>query len=295
MSLDDFLLLLKGKQRLYYKYRQNILTKQENRQIKLLIKQRILEYIEFQGMSMYSFYRDSGITRNTFSAQSGISELNLMKFRRYAPEVSLHWLVEGKGEMFQQWAPIAERDSFRLPDKKNFHYAPEIRLSRVSDVKANYRIESKQAVSRTDESIPLYELKEGKDLINLLWRGESEGVPIGQLVTSGAPPCDGGGRVSTDNFPLFGKGDIIFYRKCSPADESVCDGLCFILYEDHGKEIFSIRKISTGSTSWSIRLEDDDSGFVSQEISRSEIRAMAKIVGSIRFGIPKDGLLVSKE
>lgn len=259
------------------------MTKQENRQIKLLIKQRILEYIEFQGMSMYSFYRDSGITRNTFSARSGISELNLMKFRHYAPEVSLHWLVEGKGGMFQQWAPVAEGDSFRLLDRENLRYDPKIRLSRVSDVVADYRVESEQTTSGTNDTIPLYELKEGENLADLLWRRGSEVVPAGQLVTSGTLSCDGVFRVATNDLPLFKKGDILFYKECSPVDESICDGLCFILYEDHGEEISSVGKVSAGSTPGLIRLEGDNSGLVSKEIFRSEIRAVAKIVGSIRF------------
>lgn len=68
-------------------------------QEKSLIKQNILQYIEYLGISKYDFYKKSGITRGVLDQTSGISEENTTKFLAYAPEVNIDWLLTGKGKM----------------------------------------------------------------------------------------------------------------------------------------------------------------------------------------------------
>lgn len=66
-----------------------------------LIKKRILEYIDYKGVSKYKFYQDSGITRGVLDKKGGIAEDNVAKFVAYEPNINLEWLILGQGKMLK--------------------------------------------------------------------------------------------------------------------------------------------------------------------------------------------------
>lgn len=70
-------------------------------QEKSIIKQNILKYLDFKGISPYKFYQDSGITRGILSQNNGMSEENTTKFLAYSPDISIEWLLTGKGSMLK--------------------------------------------------------------------------------------------------------------------------------------------------------------------------------------------------
>lgn len=72
---------------------------QEKRQEKSPIKQNILLYLAQKGVSTYEFYKESGVTRGILQQNNGISEDNIARFLAYAPDVSVEWLITGRGEM----------------------------------------------------------------------------------------------------------------------------------------------------------------------------------------------------
>ena len=72
---------------------------QEKRQEKSPIKQNILLYLAQKGVSSYEFYKESGVTRGILQQNNGISEDNIARFLAYAPDVSVEWLITGRGEM----------------------------------------------------------------------------------------------------------------------------------------------------------------------------------------------------
>lgn len=74
---------------------------QENRQEKSQIKQKILLYLQKKGVSLYEFYKNTGVTRGILTQNNGINEDNLAKFLAYAPDVSPEWLLTGRGEMLK--------------------------------------------------------------------------------------------------------------------------------------------------------------------------------------------------
>lgn len=71
-------------------------------QEKSQIKQNILLYIDFIGISKYDFYRRTGITRGVLDQPTGISEDNIAKFIAYFAEVNIEWLITGKGNMLKK-------------------------------------------------------------------------------------------------------------------------------------------------------------------------------------------------
>lgn len=72
---------------------------QEKRQEKSPIKQNILLYLAQKGVSPYEFYKESGVTRGILQQNNGISEDNIARFLAYAPDISVEWLITGRGEM----------------------------------------------------------------------------------------------------------------------------------------------------------------------------------------------------
>ena len=71
-------------------------------QEKSLIKQNILSYLAFKGISTYAFYKDSGVTRGVLQQSNGISEDNIARFLAYAKDASPSWLLTGEGPMLKE-------------------------------------------------------------------------------------------------------------------------------------------------------------------------------------------------
>lgn len=65
------------------------------------IKEKILEYLEYKGISKYRFYLDSGIARGVLDKPTGLTEDNIVKFIIYAQDIALEWLFLSKGSMIK--------------------------------------------------------------------------------------------------------------------------------------------------------------------------------------------------
>ena len=76
-----------------------------------IIKQRILQYLDFKRISKYQFYKKTGITNGILSQNNGISEDNLMRFLNYFSEISPDWLFYGRGEMLRAVGAVRGQES----------------------------------------------------------------------------------------------------------------------------------------------------------------------------------------
>lgn len=66
-----------------------------------VIKQNIIQYLDFKGISKYEFYQKTGVSNGVLSQSSGMSEENTMRFLSYYDDVNPEWLLTGKGEMLR--------------------------------------------------------------------------------------------------------------------------------------------------------------------------------------------------
>jgi len=80
-----------------------------------LIKQNILKYLEFKGVTAYRFYKENDVTRGILTQNNGITEENLLKFIRFAQDISLEWLLTGEGSMLKPDASFVPPDE--TPDE----------------------------------------------------------------------------------------------------------------------------------------------------------------------------------
>lgn len=67
-----------------------------------IIKEKILQFLEYKGVSKYEFYQKTGVSNGILSQKNGISEDNLLKFLSVFNDISLDWLLLGKGTMLRE-------------------------------------------------------------------------------------------------------------------------------------------------------------------------------------------------
>lgn len=82
------------------KYNRDITTIQNNMSKNSILKKRILEYLNYKGVTKYESYQKTGVSNGVLSQGSGLSEDNLMKYLSYYSDINTEWLLTGKGPMF---------------------------------------------------------------------------------------------------------------------------------------------------------------------------------------------------
>ena len=66
-----------------------------------IIKERILKYLDFKGISKYECYQKTGNTNGILSQPNGISEDNLLKFLSHYKDINQEWLLFGNGQVLK--------------------------------------------------------------------------------------------------------------------------------------------------------------------------------------------------
>lgn len=131
-----------------------------------ILKQRILEYLAFKGISKYECYKNTGITNGVLSQNNGMSEENLLRFLSCYSDVNPTWLILGKGNMLieelKQQDPITvvshESDAYyKMYEKKDAEASAlkeEVGMlkERIKQLETNMptgRIEQQRAMKET--------------------------------------------------------------------------------------------------------------------------------------------------
>lgn len=94
---------------------------------KSLVKQNILQVIEYKGISKYEFYKKTRITRGVLDQNNGMSEENIARFLAYFTDIDANWLLTGNGSMLrdQSEGPPDQAEVIRLL-KEKIHDQQEI-------------------------------------------------------------------------------------------------------------------------------------------------------------------------
>jgi hypothetical protein len=61
-----------------------------------VVKERILQYLDFKGITKYKMYQETGIANGVLSQKNGLNEENILKFLSVYQDISLEWLFYGK-------------------------------------------------------------------------------------------------------------------------------------------------------------------------------------------------------
>lgn len=228
------------------KGRQDISTMQENRQEKSPIKQKILLFLEYSGVSLYEFYKKSGVTRGILTQSTGISEENIARFLAYAPEVNPSWLLTGKGEMLKS-----------------------------NDIKRDESTEGTVSFVPTVGK-PYYDvdfLGGFDDVFN-----DQTALPMHNIIIQGFERVQLWCNVSGHSMePQINHGDIIGLRECTVND--IQYGEVYAVVLDSLRTIKKIRKASDPAMLRYIPINTED--FDEQEFAINRIIKVYEVIGSI--------------
>lgn len=73
-----------------------------------MIKDRIIQLIEFKGIAKENFYKKIGVTSANFrgkAKESDVSSITIAKILSEIPDANPEWLLTGKGEMLKSKEP----------------------------------------------------------------------------------------------------------------------------------------------------------------------------------------------
>lgn len=241
------------------------------------IKRNILQFLDFKGISKYQFYKSTGITRGVLDSDGGMSEDNTARFIAYYPEVSIEWLITGKGDMMKSQI----KEYIQKEDINNIVAEPE--LNEVNQIK-KYNFKS-DYFNINNQLIPLYEIEAAAGL-NTLFSNQSDQSPIDYISVPNAPKCDGALFVRGDSmYPIMKSGDIICYKHIQDTRNNIRFGEIYLLYIDDGDdEYLTIKYVQASEQGKSfVKLVSHNKYHAPKDEPISHIKALAIIKLSIRY------------
>lgn len=225
-----------------------------------ILKNRILEYLDYKGVSKYECYQSTGISRSVLSQPNGMTEDNILKFLAVYSDISLEWLLTGKGDML---------------------VGSDIQLA-TPTVQSRFSLVTDRPVAL--QSIPLYELDATAGLVSL-FDTATRHAPVSHLQIPDLPPCDGALYVRGDSmYPLLKSGDIVLYKEIANLAGGIIWGEMYLLsFVLDGESYITIKYIQKADAAGFVRLASHNPHFSPQDIPADSIRALALIKASVRF------------
>lgn len=224
---------------------------QEKRQEKSPIKQNILLYLAQKGVSPYEFYKESGVTRGILQQNNGISEDNIARFLAYAPDVSVEWLITGRGEMLST-----------MQEKKQEKSDSEEKLPKVSH---------NPTIGK-----PYYDvdfLGGFNEIVN-----SQVTIPTNNIVIQGFEKADFWCNVTGHSMePKINHGDIIALHKCTLED--IQYGEIYAVVLDTLRTIKILRRLSDPKKLRFVPINTTD--YDEQEYPVERIMNVFEVIGSI--------------
>lgn len=229
-------------------------------QEKSLIKQNILKYLDFKGVSKYKFYQESGITRGVLDQNNGMSEENITRFLAYGLDVDPTWLLTGRGNM------LVENDQV------------------LHEPSATYNLRTDR-IETDIQRIPLYNMEAAAGIVQLFRDHNSDQV-IDYVQVPGIAKCDGAIYITGDSmYPLLKSGDIVMYKKVTDLSTTIFFwGQMYLLSVDNDGDDFVVVKYIHKSEKGDdyIKLVSQNQHHDPVDIPKSKINALALIKASIR-------------
>ena len=218
-----------------------------------MIKERIIQLIEYKNIPKESFYVKIGMTSASFRGKAKNSPLNSTAIENILseiPDVNLQWLLTGEGEMMRS--------------EVNILYDPPYRYK------------------RSDDSIFLYDIDAAANL-KTLFDNKTQNV-IGSIHIPDMPICDGAVRIRGDSmYPILKSGDIVIYKEVPHFDNVIFGEMYLIDFTLNGDYYLVVKYIKRSAVDGHIMLVSYNSHHDPLDIPVSGIRAMALIKASIRY------------
>ena len=66
-----------------------------------MIRERIIKYLDYKGITKYKFYKDTGLSNGFLDKEGAIGSDKCEKISYQYSDLSLEWLITGTGEMIK--------------------------------------------------------------------------------------------------------------------------------------------------------------------------------------------------
>lgn len=74
-----------------------------------MILDRIIEYLEYKGISKYKFYKETGLSNGFLDKKGSIGADKCEIIYSHYPDLNLEWLITGKGEKLKKSSVKSEQ------------------------------------------------------------------------------------------------------------------------------------------------------------------------------------------
>lgn len=213
-----------------------------------MLKERILQFIEYKNISKNKFYIETGISNGTLDKKSGLSMESVEKFYSTYNEVNPEWILTGKGSMLKSDL-VKKNDSVNEPRAE---YIPLIPIEAIAGKANNGGIQILQ-----------------KDII--------DGYVIPEFTQRGVEYII---RVSGSSmYPKYSSGDLLGCKTVN--DTSFFQwGKIYVLDTDQGpmvKRLFPTEKANV------LECRSDNKDYPPFPINRDSVYKIAIVVGVLRL------------
>lgn len=102
------------------------------------MRSRIIEYLDYKGISKYRFYQDTGLSNGFLDKSGGISISSYEKISSSFPDLNMDWLRTGEGDMLISEESNILKDGKEL-DEEDYRKAIAIGLPLIPEREAAFR------------------------------------------------------------------------------------------------------------------------------------------------------------
>jgi phage repressor protein C with HTH and peptisase S24 domain len=233
----------------------------------MLIKERIIQLIEYKKIPKEEFYIRIGMTSANFRGKAKKTPLNSTAIENILseiPDVNPEWLLTGNG-------PMLKNDD-------------EKKTKRIYDENIQMLFEAEESYNKLhkDHEINLYDINAAANLQTLFESGQQN--VIGKLRIPNLPKCDGAIYLRGDSmYPLLKPGDIVIYKILNNLSNLTFGEMYLIDYAIDGDDYLVVKYINASELENHIRLVSYNPHFSPMDIPLSSVRSIAIIKASVRI------------